>query len=175
MAWWPCHLTPVHRTNSSLPSLPSPPLPCPFPQFLAVSRSYNDDLRWSHSVAANGSLTRTKVWASRLPLVHTAQGDDGSYGRRRIKSVRHLEDAVLDQQYSAENTNAPDDVFFLSNGKPARHLTAGRNHRWSVGRAQPYHPLSPCGPAARPLHTPPTRLRTALPLFLMGWCNHPTN
>eukprot|EP00198_Chlamydomonas_reinhardtii_P013063 XP_001702400.1 sterol sensing 5-transmembrane protein [Chlamydomonas reinhardtii] len=85
-------------------------------EFLAVSRSYNDDLRWSHSVAANGSLTRTKVWASRLPLVHTAQGDDGSYGRRRIKSVRHLEDAVLDQQYSAENTNAPDDVFFLSNG-----------------------------------------------------------
>ncbi|KAG2453756.1 hypothetical protein HYH02_001967 [Chlamydomonas schloesseri] len=85
-------------------------------QFLEVSRGYNDDLRWSQSIGPNGSLVRTKVWASRMPLVHTAKGDDGSYGRRCTRSIRHLEDAVLDQQYVAENANTPDDVFFLSNG-----------------------------------------------------------
>ncbi|KAG2445676.1 hypothetical protein HXX76_000284 [Chlamydomonas incerta] len=85
-------------------------------EFLAVSRGYNDDLRWSQSIAPNGTLVRTKVWASRMPLVHTAKGDDGSYGRKCIKSVRHLEHTVLEQQYGAEDAATPGDVFFLSNG-----------------------------------------------------------
>ncbi|KAG2483200.1 hypothetical protein HYH03_017935 [Edaphochlamys debaryana] len=84
--------------------------------FLDIHKGYRDDLRWAYATAPGGAAMPTTVWSSRFPLVHTAQGDNGAYGRKCINSVRQVEDDINDHVLSAEDAAAPNYVAFMYNG-----------------------------------------------------------